>query len=119
MSGWFHHHRLEAARAWAHALTDRLAFVVESACVANAVFWFLIWGLLGFRWLTTAHEWGRFWIHYVAAAPAARRPVELFVLATLLVLTLLTGAIRAPKASRAWAPWPSSRRTASQAELAR
>ena len=119
MSGWFHHPRLEAARAWLHAFADRVAFVLESACVANAVFWFLIWGLLGFRWLTTAHEWGRFWVHYVAATPAARRPVELFVAAVLVILTVLAGAIRAPKASRAWAPWPSARRTSPQTELAR
>ena len=108
---------MEAARAWLHALTDRVAFVVESACVANAVFWFLIWGLLGFHWRTTAHEWGNFWTHYVAATPAARRPVELFVGAVLLILTVLAGVIRAPRASRAWDPWPS-RPTPPQTELA-
>ena len=107
MRPWTPH--LAVGRAWLHALADRVAFVVESACVANAVFWFLTWGLLGFHWRTTAHEWGNFWTHYVAAAPAARRPVELFVAAVLLVLTALAGAIRAPKASRAWDPWPAAR----------
>jgi hypothetical protein len=110
MLAWFHHPRLELGRAWAKALADRIAFVVESACVANAVFWFLTWAGLGFSWSVAAHQWGNFWTHYVAAAPSARQPVELFVAAVGAALTLATCLIRAPKASRGWDPWPASRR---------
>lgn len=107
---WFNHPTLEAARAWLKAAVDRLAFLVESACIANAVFWFLTWGLLGFSWRTTAHEWGNFWTHYTAAAPAARQPVEIFLGLSLVALTGITCFIRFPKVRRAWDPWP--RRTA-------
>jgi len=105
---WFHNPRLEQGRRWVWAITDRLAFVVESACVANAVLWFLTFAAVGFSWRTTAHEWGNFWTHYTSASPAARAPVEQVLLGVLALLTLLTAIVRAPKARLSWAPWPTS-----------
>lgn len=112
---WFDHPRLEQARRWVWAITDRLAFVVESACVANAVFGFITFAALGFSWRTTAHEWGNFWTHYVSAAASARAPVEHVLLGVLATLTVLTAFIRAPKARPCWAPWPLASASAAAA----
>lgn len=106
----------ERPRIWTvvHAVADRLAFAVENACMGNGVFWFLIWGVLGFDWDRTAAEYERFWRHYVAASTAARRPVELAVAGALFGLAIVAAWIRAPRARPTWAPW-SVGRSASQA----
>lgn len=101
-----HLRRFESEGRWArglrrlHVVADAIAFLLESACVGNGVFWFLTWGMLSFNWEVTAREYGRFWTHYARATPAARHPVEAFVLATLVVLTLAVAFTRAPRAIR-------------------
>lgn len=99
--------RLERARGAAHAVADILAFLAESACVGNGVFWFLTWSALSFDWRLTARVYAGFWTHYVAASPAARHPVEVTVIAILALLTALVAAIRAPRAARTWMPRPA------------
>jgi len=89
--------RVAHARRAAHALLGLVAFLVESACVGNGLFWFLTWSALGFDWTITARAYAGFWTHYVAAAPAARQPVELTVLVALSLLTALAIAVRAPR----------------------
>lgn len=90
---------LDRTRRAVHAFADVLAFLVESACVGNGVFWFLTWGALSFDWRLTARAYAGFWTHYVAAGPSARHPVELTVLAILAALTTGVAAIRAPRVS--------------------
>lgn len=90
---------LDRTRRAAHAFADVLAFLLESACVGNGVFWFLTWGALSFDWRLTARAYAGFWTHYVAAGPSARHPVELTVLAILAGLTAGVAAVRAPRAS--------------------
>lgn len=94
------------ARRTLHAVADVLAFLAESACVGNGVFWFLTWSALSFDWQLTARVYAGFWTHYVAASPAVRHPVEVTVLAALALLTALAAAIRAPRAVRSWTSWP-------------
>jgi hypothetical protein len=89
--------RWSTARRRLHVVVDLIAFVVESACVGNGVFWFLTWGMLSFDWDIAAREYGRFWTHYANAGAAARHPVELFLLADLVVLSTLVALIRAPR----------------------
>lgn len=94
------------ARRAVHAMADILAFLAESACVGNGVFWFLTWSALSFDWQLTARVYAGFWTHYVAASPAARHPVEVTVLAALALLTAFAAAIRAPRAVRTWTSRP-------------
>jgi hypothetical protein len=103
----FNHPRVESARRWMWAVTDRIAFVAESACVANVLFWALTYAALSFSWGKSAREWGHFWTHYAAASADRRAPVELFLLATMLVLTSAVAWIRFPKSSACWSPWPT------------
>ena len=95
---------LERGRAVARGLVDRVAFIVESLCVAAAVLLFFTFAACRFDWLSTAREWGNFWTHYAAAGQAARSPVDAFLLGVLAVLTVLTAFVRHPKARRAFDP---------------
>jgi hypothetical protein len=102
---------LQLARPWAWALVDRIAFLVESALVANGVFWTITWMILHFSWKTTVREWGSFWTHYARASLPARQPVEIAFLLIAVTFTLVAAFIRFPKARLAWAPWPSRLRS--------
>jgi hypothetical protein len=103
---WLSAQPLERARAWSWAAADRVAFVVESALVANGVFWALTFAILRFSWSATAREWGSFWTHYAKAPPAARHPVELVLIAVAIAMTAAAAAIRLPKSRATWSPWP-------------
>jgi hypothetical protein len=92
---------VDRVRRGLHLAADIIAFVVESACVGNGVFWFVTWGMLSFDWDVTAREYGRFWTHYAKANPAARHPVELSALIILGVITVCVAFVRAPDARRA------------------
>ena len=93
------------ARSGLHMVADIVAFVVESACVGNGVFWFLTWGMLSFNWEFTAREYGRFWTHYAKASAAARHPVEVAALVIFVGITAFVAFVRAPKARQARGSW--------------
>jgi hypothetical protein len=96
----------DRARRGAHAVADVLAFLTESACVGNGVFWFITWGMLSFDWNVAAREYGRFWTHYAKANPVTRHPVEICLILIFVALTGLTAVVRAPRAASTWTPWP-------------
>ncbi len=100
---------LAAFRRLAHAGLARLAFVVETAALSATGFVLLTFLIVRADPLATAHEWGSFLTHYVAAAPASRRPVDLFLVIAFAVVFAATTWIRWPSARRGWA---SSRRLA-------
>lgn len=95
---------LERARAFVKALVDRVAFAVESLCVALAALLLLVFGVCRFHYPTLAHELGNFWSHYAKASPVAREPVDHFMVGALILLSLVIAAIRYPKAKRAFDP---------------
>lgn len=112
---WFDAPWLERARQWIWAIADRVAFVLESALVANGVVWFLTWTMLHFSWRTATREWGSFWTHYARASAQARQPVEIALVIVAVVFSAAAAAIRFPKARLGWAPWPRRARLRSPA----
>jgi hypothetical protein len=99
---------VERARRAAWAVADVAAFLVESACVGNGLFWLIPWGMLSFNWELTVHEYARFWTHYAKASAAARHPVEITAIVAILALTALAAWVRAPRAIQSWTAWPYS-----------
>lgn len=88
---------LARARAAAHRWGARVAFLVDSACVAFMSVVFVTLSLAGFDLVKAARLWGDFWTHYADAPSAARTPVTLFLGCAWAVLTLITALVRAPK----------------------
>lgn len=103
---WYDAAPVERARRAAWAAADIVAFLFESACLGNGLFWLIAWGMLSFNWELTVHEYARFWTHYAKAAAAARRPVEIAAVVAILALSALAAWIRAPMAVRHWTAWP-------------
>lgn len=95
--------RLAAFRRLAHAGLARAAFLVETAALSAAVFVLLTVLVVRADPLATAHEWGSFLDHYVAATPAARHPVDLFLVIVFAAVFAVTAWIRLPAARRVWA----------------
>ena len=95
--------RLASFRRLSHAALARVAFVVETAALSAVGLVLLTFLIVRADPLATAHEWGSFLNHYVAAAPAARRPVDLFLLTSFAVVFVLNTWIRLPADRRAWA----------------
>ena len=95
--------RLASFRRLSHAALARVAFVVETVALSAVGFVFLIFLIVRADPLATTHEWGSFLTHYVAAAPAARHPVDLFLVTSFAVVFALNTWIRLPAARRAWA----------------
>ena len=95
--------RLASFRRFAHAALARVAFVAETAALSAAGLVLLSFLVVRADPLATVHEWGSFLNHYVAAAPAARHPVDLFLLTSLAVVFAVNTWIRLPAARRAWA----------------
>ena len=95
--------RLASFRRLSHAALARAAFVVETAALSALGFVLLTFLIVRADPLATAHEWGSFLDHYVAAAPAARHPVDLFLVTSFAVVFAVNAWIRLPAARRAWA----------------
>lgn len=89
------HPALGRVRIAVHAAAGRLAFVVDSGCIAFTVLTGLTFSLAGFDLPTAARLWGGFWTHYADAAPSARQPVLITMLAVWAAVTALTVLIRA------------------------
>ena len=92
--------RLAAFRRLSHAGLARLAFVVETAAVSATGLVLLTVLVVRADPLATAHEWGSFLTHYVAAAPGARHPVDLFLLTAFAAAFAVITWIRLPAARR-------------------
>lgn len=88
---------LNRARTLVHAGARRVAFFIDSACVAGGVLMLLTFSLAGFDLPRAARLWGGFWTHYADASEAARAPVLHFILALWLVVTALVAICRAVK----------------------
>ena len=95
--------RLAAFRRLSHAGLARIAFVVETAALSATGFVLLSFLVVRADPLATAHEWGAFLTHYVAAAPAARHPVDVFLACSFGLLFALSSSVRLPAARRQWA----------------
>ena len=95
--------RLASVRRLSHAGLARVAFVVETASLSATGLVLLTFLVVRADPLATAHEWGSFLNHYVAASPAARHPVDLFLLAAFTAVFAVNTWIRLPAARRAWA----------------
>lgn len=89
------HPRMVRARALAHAVGRKVAFVVDSACIAFVILTGLTFSLAGFDLVVAARLWGGFWTHYAAAPAASREPVLLAMVLAWLTVTLLTALVRA------------------------
>ncbi len=95
--------RLASFRRLSHAALARVAFVVETAALSAVGIILLTFLIVRADPLATAHEWGSFLDHYVAATPAARHPVDLFLLTAFGAVFAVNTWIRWPAARRAWA----------------
>ena len=95
--------RLASFRRLSSAALARAAFVVETAALSAVGFVLLTFLIVRADPLATAHEWGAFLTHYVAAAPAARHPVDFFLFTSFAVVFSVNTWIRLPAARRAWA----------------
>lgn len=87
---------LNRARALAHGLGWKVAFFIDSICVALGVIALLTFSLAGFDLVKAARLWGGFWTHYADAAPEARFPVLMFMLGAFALTSALVAAFRAP-----------------------
>jgi hypothetical protein len=94
--------RFAAFRRLSHAGLARIAFVVETAALSATGLVLLSVLVVRADPLATAHEWGAFLTHYVAAAPAARYPVDLFLATTFAAVFAVTAWIRLPAARHGW-----------------
>ena len=94
--------RLASFRRLSHAGLARVAFVVETASLSAVGLVLLTFLVVRADPLATAHEWGSFLNHYVAAAPAARRRVDLFLLTAFAAVFAVNTWIRLPAARCAW-----------------
>jgi hypothetical protein len=90
-----HHPAMGRARTVAHGLGRRVAFVVDSACIAFTILTGLTFSLAGFDLETAARLWGGFWTHYADATPEARLPVLITMTAVWFAVTVLTALVRA------------------------
>ena len=94
--------RLASFRQLSHSALARVAFLVETAALSAVGIVLLTFLVVRADPLATAHEWGSFLNHYVAAAPAARRPVDLFLVTSFAVVFVLNTWIPQPAPRRAW-----------------
>lgn len=88
---------LGRARLAAHRWGGRIAFVIDSACIAFMSAALVTLSLAGFDLVKAARLWGDFWTHFADAPPAARAPVTAFMAIGWAVLTLITALVRAPR----------------------
>jgi Na+/alanine symporter len=94
--------RLARLRRGAHWAMARAAFAAETIAIALGFFELLTLAMLQGDRLLAAHEWGLFLTHYAAAAAPARTPVDLALLAIVLVLSAFVAVCRWPAARLAW-----------------
>ena len=89
-------------RALLAVLGRRALFLVESLALAILTLLVTTFFVVRADWSGTTWEWGRFWTHYAAAPPTARRPIDIGLVLTLAGLCAVIGWIRLPAARAFW-----------------
>ena len=98
------------ARAFAHALVDRVAFGIECCAVALVVIGLVGFAATRFDLTGAAYVWGFFWMRVAEADAVVRNPALALLALVLAAVALLVAFVRWPKARRAFDAFPPSRR---------